>query len=44
MDALNQSDFPVIQAMTVIGSILYIVFSILTDVCYALVDPRVRLT
>ncbi len=42
-DALNQGDQPVIKAMTVIGSLLYIVFSILTDVCYALVDPRVRL-
>lgn len=43
VDALHRSDFPVIQAMTVIGAMLYIVFSILADVCYALVDPRVRL-
>jgi hypothetical protein len=25
------------------GATLYILFSIVTDVCYALVDPRVRL-
>jgi peptide/nickel transport system permease protein len=43
IDALNHDDFPVIKAMVVFGSILYIVFSLLTDVCYALVDPRVRL-
>jgi peptide/nickel transport system permease protein len=43
IDALTKDDFPVVKALTVIGSALYIVFSILTDVCYALVDPRVRL-
>lgn len=43
VEAVNRSDFPVVQAFVVVGSVLYIVFSILTDVCYALVDPRVRL-
>ena len=44
VEALNQNDFPVVQAFVVIGSILYIAFSIVTDVCYSIVDPRVRLT
>lgn len=43
IEAINQNDYPVVKAFVLIGSILYIVFSILTDVCYALVDPRVRL-
>jgi peptide/nickel transport system permease protein len=43
VEAVNRSDFPVVQAFVVIGSILYIVFSIVTDLCYAWVDPRVRL-
>jgi peptide/nickel transport system permease protein len=43
VEALHTSDLPVIQAMVVFGSILYVVFSVLSDVCYALVDPRVRL-
>lgn len=43
IEAINQNDYPVVKAFVLIGSFLYIVFSILTDVCYALVDPRVRL-
>lgn len=42
-DALAQNDFPVVKALTVIGSVLYIFFSLVTDVLYAVVDPRVRL-
>lgn len=41
--ALNNSDFPVIKAMTFIGSALYMVFNLLSDVLYALVDPRINL-
>ena len=43
IDSINQNDYPVVKAFVFIGSVLYIVFSIITDVCYALVDPRVRL-
>ena len=41
--ALNESDFPVIKAMTVISSILYMLFNLLSDVLYAVVDPRIKL-
>jgi peptide/nickel transport system permease protein len=44
VDAINMSDFPVVKAFVVVGSVLYIVFSIVTDVLYGLVDPRVRLS
>ncbi len=43
IEAINHSDLPVVQAFVVIGSALYVVFSIVSDVCYALVDPRIRL-
>ena len=43
VDAVGQNDLPVLKAMVVIGSILLIVFNLLTDICYALVDPRIRL-
>lgn len=43
IEAIHQNDYPVVKAFVLIGSILYVVFSIVTDVCYALVDPRVRL-
>lgn len=43
LNAINSSDFPVIRAMTVLISVAYILFSVLTDVLYTVVDPRVRL-
>ena len=43
VEAIKKSDLPVVQAFVAVGATLYILFSIVTDVCYALVDPRVRL-
>lgn len=41
--AVNSKDFPVIQAFTAVFAAFYIATIILTDIVYALVDPRVRL-
>jgi peptide/nickel transport system permease protein len=41
--ALNESDFPVIKAMTVIISFAYMLFNLLSDLLYGLVDPRIKL-
>ncbi len=43
IDAINAQDFGVVRAMVFLGSVLYIVGLILTDVSYTIVDPRVRL-
>lgn len=43
LKAINTSDFPLLKAMTVLTSVAYILFSVLTDFLYTLVDPRVRL-
>lgn len=43
IDAINSQDFSVVRAMVFLGSLLYIVGLILTDVSYTIVDPRVRL-
>jgi peptide/nickel transport system permease protein len=43
LNALNSSDFPVIKAMAILSSVLYIIFSLISDVLYTLVDPRVKL-
>jgi peptide/nickel transport system permease protein len=43
VDAFNTSDLPVIKAEVMILSILYMVFNLITDVLYSLVDPRVAL-
>lgn len=42
--AINSKDFPVIQAFTAVFAAIFILSNILTDVLYALVDPRVRLS
>ena len=42
IDAIQSQDFAVVRAMVFIGSLLYIVGLILTDLSYTLVDPRVR--
>jgi peptide/nickel transport system permease protein len=43
IDAINSQDFGVVRAMVFLGSVLYIVGLILTDVSYTLADPRIRL-
>ena len=43
INAINNNDFPVIEIFTAIFSGLFICSIILTDVLYAIFDPRVRL-
>ena len=42
--ALQTSDFATVRASVFLGSLLYIVGLTLTDICYALADPRIRLS
>ena len=41
-ESLIERDYPVVMGILVIGSILSLVGNILSDICVALVDPRVR--
>ncbi|MFO1205390.1 MAG: ABC transporter permease [Burkholderiales bacterium] len=43
IDAIGSQDFAVVRAMVFLGSFLYIVGLLLTDISYTLVDPRIRL-
>jgi peptide/nickel transport system permease protein len=43
IDAIQAQDFAVVRSMVFLGSVLYIVGLLLTDISYTLVDPRVRL-
>ncbi len=43
INAIMSSDVDVIRAIVLIGAILFVVANLLTDICYALVDPRVQL-
>ena len=44
IDAINKQDFAIVRAMVFLGSALYILGLLLTDISYTLVDPRVRLS
>lgn len=44
IDAINNQDFAIVRSMVFLGSVLYILGLLLTDISYTLVDPRVRLT
>ncbi|WP_297527111.1 ABC transporter permease [Thiohalobacter sp.] len=44
IDAINMQDFAIVRAMVFLGSVLYILGLVLTDLSYTLVDPRVRLS
>ena len=44
INAIRASDFPVIQTFTALFAALFIASNILTDVLYAVADPRVRLS
>ncbi len=43
IDAINRQDFAIVRSMVFLGSVLYIIGLILTDISYTFVDPRVRL-
>jgi peptide/nickel transport system permease protein len=42
IDALNAHDYPVVQAYLVILAVLVVLASLLSDILYTMVDPRIR--
>lgn len=44
IDAINHQDFSIVRSMVFLGSVLYILGLLLTDISYTLADPRVRLS
>lgn len=44
IDAIQQQDFAIVRAMVFLGSVLYILGLLMTDLSYTLVDPRIRLS
>ncbi len=43
VDAINQNDFSSLRVIVYVGSVLFVLGQLLTDVAYTLADPRVRL-
>ena len=41
LTAISQRDYPVLMGITLIVAVLVLVFSILTDIAYSIVDPRI---
>lgn len=44
IDAIGQQDFEIIRVMVFIGTVLYLLGLLLTDIVYTWVDPRIRLS
>jgi peptide/nickel transport system permease protein len=44
IDAINSQDFAIVRSMVFLGSVLYIIGLLLTDISYTIVDPRIRLS
>ncbi len=43
VDAINTLDFPVIQGVVVIITLMTLVANLITDISYAYIDPRIRI-
>jgi peptide/nickel transport system permease protein len=43
IEAIQAQDFAIVRAMVFLGSVLYIVGLVLTDISYTVADPRIRL-
>jgi len=44
VDALEKADFPVVMGSILFIALIFVIISILVDVLYAVIDPRVKLT
>lgn len=43
VQAIDARDFPVVQALVLLGSMVYIFLNFLADILYSVVDPRIKL-
>jgi peptide/nickel transport system permease protein len=42
IESLENSDYPVLMAMLVLGAVFVIAFNLIADILYAVMDPRIR--
>jgi peptide/nickel transport system permease protein len=44
LDAINHSDFPIVQGTVILATLFIVIANIVVDIAYAYLDPRVRYT
>jgi peptide/nickel transport system permease protein len=44
VEAVHKHDIPVAMAIIMLGALMVIIFNLVADVCYAIADPRIRLS
>jgi peptide/nickel transport system permease protein len=44
LDAVSQRDYIMIQGITLLVAMVYVIVNLIVDVSYAVLDPRVRLS
>jgi peptide/nickel transport system permease protein len=42
VQSIFNNDFPIMSAVVLLGSGVYVVLNLLTDLAYAFIDPRIR--
>ena len=42
IESVNNNDFPILQGITLLFTIMYVLFIFITDLLYAAIDPRIR--
>ena len=42
--SFNSADFPVLRAITTLGGVVFVMSTVVNDILYAVVDPRIRLS
>ena len=42
VDSMNQADYPVVQGVVILFTLMYMASALLVDILYAYIDPRVR--
>jgi peptide/nickel transport system permease protein len=42
IDAINNRDYPMVQAGALVLAMVFVLVNLLTDITYTLIDPRIR--
>ena len=42
VDAALNTDFPMITGLALVFGVIFLIFSLVADVCYGVLDPRIR--